>query len=172
MGYENVGSNLGSLQSILSAAGGVMDQAGEAASDSATNQALEEKARLAELDAKEAARQEREEAAQQAQEIRADKQRRKARARAVWGMSGMAMSGSPLLIMDAMDSSAENEAQLKIDQGEDKAQGALSYGNSTAAAYRNQAASSSATGVNPFALGSSIIGLGKQIYDLPLFGGQ
>ncbi len=170
MGFENVSATLGSMQTLMSSAGGLMNQFQTDDSVDAKKDGLEEQAKLAEIDAKETARQQREEARKDTGKMREEQQRRKARARAMWGRSGVGMAGSPLRVMESMDVQGEKNVAERLGQGEQLASRTLARGSEQAQAYRNKAQSYSGTNwVNPFGAASSIIGMGKQIYDLPIW---
>ena len=130
-------------------------------STEAKKKEMDGQARLAELEARESARQVRQAASQEAQNIRENTQRRKARARAMMGKSGIAMSGSALLVADTTAREAEKQAALRIDEGNDQATNILSQGQSLAHSYRSKAY------YNPWSLGGSLLDLGKKIYEEP-----
>lgn len=166
MGFESGEAVVKAMPSIISSAGNLASQftGNEGASDA--KEQAEALAREKELDAKETARWERQQAAKTAEEIREDKQRRKARARAMWGKSGVGMSGSAARVVDGMDSDMEQKIQDVRGEADQRARYALSIGNNQAMSIRNKAKESRQRSINPSAVGDSIIGLGKSLFNI------
>ncbi len=170
MGFENVSATLGSMQTLMSSASGLMSQFQKDESSATKKDDLEEQAKLAEINTKETVRLQREDARKDTKKMREEKQRRKARARAMWGQSGIGMVGSPLRVMESMDVQTEKDVAERLGQGEQQADRTLARGREQAQAYRDKAEGYSVTNwVNPFGAASSIIGMGKKIYDLPIW---
>ena len=167
MGFDDPAKTLGNMQTLLAATGRVAGSLQTGTEDTSAQDELEDMARLAELDARENARQERAAAKEDAEALRREQQRRKAKARTLWGKSGVGMAGSPLRIMEGMANESEQEIRARIDEGEDRAGMALSQGKARAESYRDRASGYGSTGgIDPFAAGSSILGLGKTLFEL------
>lgn len=163
MGFSGA-SVIQAMPAIMSSASQLASQFQGSGDSSGAEDQLEAQARIKELDAMEVARRERQQAAKSAEELREDKQRRKSRARAMWGKSGVGMSGSAARVLDGMDSDAENKIQDVRNEADERAKYALSTGQAQAKNIRDRA-SQYGRSVDPFSVGQSLIGLGRSIFD-------
>lgn len=159
MGYQN--SNAREMSRGIGLMGDLVDFVGqpERRLRGKTPEEHEEVARMMELDARKAAMEAENTNTDTADRLRSEQERNRARKRAGWGRSNIAMSGSRALVRDSREL-ADKEAEEDIrSDGETEVTGILNQGKRKANLYRISG------GASP---SRTILTLGSSIYDKEL----